>query len=164
MAALCVALALAACKRSPSQTGSGEPMPSQVLQGFEIQDIKNGMKSMSLRADEGKFYDDEQSADLDKPVVTFFKNGKASSVMTAPLGRVNTETKAIEGWGGVKVVTTDGVTLTTERLVYDPSVQQIISTTTVRLEKPDSVTVGQGLRSDPEMKRVKISKQKVQMK
>ena len=157
-------LAASGCGPSSSPPATAGGTPTQTLQGFEMQDIKNGEKSMSLHAEEGKLYEEQHYADLTKPVVTFFKHGRASSVMTAPLGRVDTQTRAVQGWGGVKVVTADSTTLTTDRLAYDPAKRQIFSKDAVTIEKPDSITRGKGLLSDPEMKSVRILHQRARMK
>jgi LPS export ABC transporter protein LptC len=77
---------------------------------------------------------------------------------------VKTDTHEVETWGGVTIVSTDSSTLTTERLRYDPKTQIIYSSVAVHLEKPDSVTDGVGLETDPGLKRVKIGHQKVRFK
>jgi LPS export ABC transporter protein LptC len=74
------------------------------------------------------------------------------------------ETHAVECWGGVTVVSADSSTLTTERLRYDPKRQKIYSSDPVRLEKPDSITEGIGIETDPELSVVKIGRQKVRLK
>ena len=53
----------------------------------------------------------------------------------------------MEAWGGVTVTTTEGETLTTERLQYDPARNKIYTDLPVRLERPDSITNGVGLDS-----------------
>ena len=60
----------------------------------------------------------------------------------------------MEAWGGVTVVSSDSSTLTTERLRYDPKVRKIFSNDAVHLEKPDSITDGIGLETDPELQTV----------
>jgi LPS export ABC transporter protein LptC len=129
-----------------------------------MQDMREGIKSMTLQASEGRIYDPQHYADLDAPFVTFYKAGKISSTMRAPTGKVFTETHVIEAWGGVTVITTDSTTLTTERLEYDPQKRKIFTKEAVRLDKPDSVTEGVGLEADPGLESVKISQQTVHVK
>jgi len=62
------------------------------------------------------------------------------------------------------VVSADSTTLTTERLRYDPKVRKIFSSDPVHLEKPDSITDGIGLETDPELRKVKIGHQTVHFK
>jgi LPS export ABC transporter protein LptC len=146
----------------PTLDPSGEY--SQVLKDFQMQDIFNGAKNMVVQSVEGRLFEKAQRVDVDKPHVTFYKKGKPSSVLDAPQGQVKIDTHEIKVWGGVVVVTRDSATLSTEALRYDPKTEHLISTHTVRLEKPDSVTVGTGLDADPDLSRVKIGRQTVYVK
>ena len=103
-------------------------------------------------------------ADVDKPILFFYKEGHVTSRLVAPYGRVRTDTHVVETWGGVTIVSSDSSTLTTERLRYDPKTQKISSTDTVHLEKPDSITDGVGLETDPGLQKVKMGRQKVRFK
>lgn len=156
-------LILAACGKPAEKpaTASTERIPTQTLSEFQMQDIRDGKKSMDLLATVGRLYEDQKVAELEQPYVTFYKEGAESSKLKAPLGKVFTETHEMEAWGGVQLLSADGTTLDTERLHYDPRTRQITSTTTVHLVKPDSVTDGIGLVTDPELKKVKIGQQKV---
>ena len=129
-----------------------------------MNDMRNGIKNMTLKAVEGRIYESRHLVDVDKPLLFFYKEGKESSRLIAPLGRMQTETHDIECWGGVTVISADSSTLTTERLRYDPKLQKIFSNDPVHLDKPDSVTDGIGLETDPELKTVKIGRQKVHLK
>jgi len=156
-------LAVAGCRRQPPPSLPAQP-PAQVLDNFQLQEMENGRKSMTLDAVQGRLYDSDHHADLDSPFVTFYKNGAISSTMKAPVGRVDMETHAIEAWNGVTVVTSDSATLTTERLSYDPKKKKIFSNTHVHLERPNSVTDGESLVADPGLTSVIISHQRVKMR
>ncbi len=159
---------LLSCKKSPPATEivmMGKPGdPSQVLEAFQMQDYHNGKKHMTLKAKEGRIRDTEQLADLELPEVTFYKESAVSSEMNAPKGQVHMETHEVRAWGGVTVVTPDSATLITPSLRYDPKLQKIVSTDTVRLEKPDSITEGQGFQADTDLKRIKFGRQTVRLK
>lgn len=158
---------LGACKRVPQEAVAApipDAAPSQIMRDFEMNDTRLSVKTMTLRASEARMYDDQKYANLDQPVVDFYKDGKPSSRLTAPSGKVQMETHAVEAWGGVKIVTIDSTTLTTERLRYDPDTRKILSDDPVHLEKPDSITDGIGLVTDPELSHTTIRKQKVQFK
>jgi LPS export ABC transporter protein LptC len=154
-------LTAAGCRKKTPAAAPATHLPTQVLEGFDLQERKDGRPTMVLDAAEGRIYDAEHYADLDKPVVTFYKMGQMSSVMKAPAGKVDTLTHAIEAWNGVTVVSSDSTTLTTERLSYDPKRRKIIARTHVRLEKTDSVTEGESLEADPDLTSVIISREKV---
>jgi LPS export ABC transporter protein LptC len=134
------------------------------LKDFVMNDVRNSVKTMTLKAAEGRIYESQHIADVDKPQLFFFKEGKESSRLTAPQGRLQTDSHEVECWGGVTVVSADSSTLTSERLRYDPKRQKIFSNDPVRLEKPDSVTEGIGLETDPDLRSVKIGRQKVRLK
>ena len=119
---------------------------------------------MTLVSPEARIYDGKQLADVDQPVLYFYKAGRETSRLTAPHGTVKTDTHEVETWGGVTIVSTDSSTLTTDRLRYDPKTQKIYSKDAVHLEKPDSVTDGVGLETDPDLKKVKIGRQTVRFK
>jgi LPS export ABC transporter protein LptC len=160
-AAMVLLLPFAGCRKKAPAAASPTHFPTQVLEGFDLQERKDGKPSMTLDAAQGRIYEAEHSADLDMPVVTFYKEGKVSSVMKAPIGKVDTLTHAIEAWNGVTVISSDSTTLTTERMNYDPVRRKIISHTHVKLVKPDSVTEGESLEADPELTSVLIRREKV---
>ncbi len=160
-------LGLCGCQEPSADANGSVPtgkQPSQVLKHFEMNDVRNGDKTMMLISIEGRIYESQNVADVDQPFITFYKLGKESSRLKAPAGRVQMDTHAVEAWGGVTVVSADSSTLTTERLRYDPKTQKIVSTDTVHLEKPDSITDGIGIETDPDLKSVKIGRQKVRFK
>jgi LPS export ABC transporter protein LptC len=161
-----VGLGLTACENAatPAAHADMTKTPTEVLKDFVMNDTTNGVKTMTLISIEGRIYESLHYADVDQPLLFFYKAGKESSRLKAPEGRVQTETHNVECWGGVTVVSADSSTLTTERLRYDAKVQKIFSDDPVHLDKPDSVTDGIGLETDPELKTVKIGRQTVHMK
>jgi LPS export ABC transporter protein LptC len=167
VAAMAFSVLAGGCRKSNSRVKLDLPVAgsvTQVLKDFQMQDIMDGAKNMVVEAPEGRVADQQRTADVDKPHVTFFKKGEPSSTLTAPQGQVNMETHEVRAWGGVTVITKDSTTLTTDKLRYDPKSQHLISDDPVRLEKPDSVTVGQGLDADPDLSRVRIGHEKVYVK
>lgn len=126
-----------------------------------MQDIYNNSKNMTVESVEGRLRESEQTVDVDKPRVRFYKQGEVSSTLVAPQGQVLMQTHEVKVWGGVTVVTPDSATLNTESLRYDPEKQRFLSDDPVRLERPDSVTIGVGLDATPDLSRVRIGHQKV---
>ncbi len=129
-----------------------------------MNDTRHGVKTMSLQSIEGRIFESQNYADVDQPVVLFYKAGAVSSRLHSPAGRIHTLTHQVEMWGGVTVVSADSSTLTTEHLQYDPKKGKIFSKDPVHLEKTDSITDGVGLETDPELKTVKIGRQTVHFK
>jgi LPS export ABC transporter protein LptC len=162
--AVCV---IGGCKKKDSGEkvkSAAETGFSQVLRDFQMQDILDGTKNMVLESVEGRFLDQERSVDVEKPRVLFFKEGSVSSTLTAPKGRVGIDSHEVRVWDGVTVVTPDSTTLTTDRLRYNPETKRFVSDDPVRLERPDSITMGIGLEADPDLNRVRIGRQKVYVK
>lgn len=166
-----LAMFLTACRPAPtSETPAPEsgPTPSQVIQKFELQDMRDGVKTMTLISTVARLYENEQNADkpyadVETPEILFYQKGvldKPSSRLNAPKGRVYMSSHEVEAWGGVTVINAEGATLRTERLRYDPNVRKILSDDAVELERPGAITRGVGLESDPELKRVRIRNQK----
>lgn len=158
---------MGACQKDPVlPTGGSEesPTPTQMIKHFQLQDIQNGLKSMTLESIEARLWDLEHVAELEKPFVTFYKKGTISSTLRAPKGKVQTDTHEINAWGGVFVVTPDSSTLKTKRLRFEPRTQKLLSDDDVVLEKPDSITTGHGLETDPDLQRIKIGHEKVRLK
>ncbi len=165
--ALAAVLPISGCRKPEPKAAASPgavPMPSQILKDFEMNDVQKTVKTMTLKSIEARVYDEQKYADVDQPILHFYKEGRRTSELSAPSGKVFTETHEVEAWGGVKVVSADSATLTTERMHYDPKTREIRSKDPVRLEKPDSITEGIGLVTDPELARVKIGKQKVRFK
>ncbi len=138
--------------------------PTQILANFQLQDIQNGTKVMTLNSVEGRIYEQEHRTDLEKPVVVFYKANKIASTLTAPKGQIQMETHDMSAWGGVTVVSQDSSTLTTERLRYDAKLQKMLSEDPVHLEKPDSITDGIGMTATPDLRNINIGHEKVVMK
>jgi LPS export ABC transporter protein LptC len=160
-------LVLGACQQASQDALAGTSVvrpPTQTLKDFEMNDVSNGAKTMTLQSIEGRIFDALHVADVDKPFLFFYKNGAVSSRLWAPAGRIQMETHDVEAWGGVTVVSADSSTLTTEKLRYDPRVRKIFSDKPVHLDKPDSITDGIGLETDPELQKVKIGHQIVHFK
>ena len=168
--AVCLALGMmlvavmSGCKRRSTQT-SMLPIPdagsvSQVLKDFQMQDILDGTKNMMVESPEGRISEQKREADVDKPHITFYKNGAVSSVLDAPQGRVGLDSHEVLAWGGVTVVTPDSSTLTTEHLRYNPKNKHLMTDAPVHIVKPDSITDGIGMDAEPDLSNVRIGHQK----
>jgi LPS export ABC transporter protein LptC len=157
-------LLFSGCHSDSQAPAPPDAPPAQIMRDFELTDMNQGQKAMTLKAIEARLFDDTHKAELEMPDASFFKAGKPTSRLQAPKGRVDTNTHEVQAWGGVLVVTTSSETLTTEHLQYDPAKRIIKTEAPVRLERPDSITEGIGLESDPELDKVSIGRQKVKLK
>ena len=153
------------CQKAPNPAPNGTPpaVASQIMENFDMIDTQNGQRNMTLHAAQAELFEEKHLAQLEKPDVVFLKQGKPSSRLVAPKGKVDTESHQMEAWGGVTVTTVDSDTLTTERLQYDPKRNLIHTELPVHLVRPDSVTDGIGLESDPGLQRIQIGHEKVRI-
>jgi len=164
---LVILASLAGCKKR--STYGRLPIPdasavTQILSDFQMQDILEGTKNMVVEAPEGRIAEQQREALVDKPRISFYKQGAISSTLNAPQGKIGLDTHAVVVWGGVTVVTPDSATLTTESLRYNPTNRHLMTDDTVRLEKPTSITIGKGLDAEPDLSRVRIGHQKIYFK
>jgi len=90
-------------------------------------------------------------------VVHFFDaDGHESSVLTAEAGKVDDNTKNLEAFGNVLVVSSDSTRLRTQRLYWDNRRQLIHTPEFVRINSPKERLQGYGLESDQQLRRYKI--------
>jgi LPS export ABC transporter protein LptC len=92
----------------------------------------------SLRVD---FYNDEQAH---------------TSLLTARRGRVNDQTKDLEAYENVVVVSDSGTTLRTERLFWDNQTRKIHTDAFVDIVSSREHIMGHGMESDQGLKNYKI--------
>jgi LPS export ABC transporter protein LptC len=83
-----------------------------------------------------------------------------SALLSAPKGEVATDTHDLSAWGGVHVRSQDGTELFTERLSFSSERQKIYSDSPVRIVRGDSIVIGEGLESSPDLSTVKIFRHK----
>ena len=50
--------------------------PTEILKDFEMNDTKNGIKTMTLISTEARIYEAQHYADVDQPLLYFYKAGK----------------------------------------------------------------------------------------
>ena len=90
--------------------------------------------------------------------VDFYKLGKIVSTLTGKRGKVNDITKDIEIYDSVKVVNTEGVSLTTQKLLWKDKTQKVSSDVFVRIITPKEMIEGIGFESDQNLKNYVIYK------
>ncbi len=139
----------------PTQTVVAADTADQVLYGMSYYVTVEGVRRARVEADTAFFYSPTQSAELRSVRVTFFnQQGVESSTLTCREGTYFWRTGDMHGRGNVRVVTTDGRRLTTERLVYSQDRNEVESDTAFVFDSPDEHLVGQGFTSDPDFRRV----------
>ena len=156
-AGVVVVMATLACQDGarPTQTVAAADTADQILFTMNYYVTVEGVRRARVEADTAYFYSPTQTAELRGVTVTFFSaQGQESSTLTCREGTYYWRTGDMHGRGNVRVVTTDGRRLTTERLVYSQDRNEVESDTAFVFDSPDEHLVGEGFTSDPDFRRV----------
>ncbi|MEZ4456293.1 MAG: LPS export ABC transporter periplasmic protein LptC [Gemmatimonadales bacterium] len=151
---------LAACSEQgvrPTQNTSVADSADQIMFDMTTNMLDDGIRTGYVTAETTYVYQASQKMDLRRFKVTFFENGKQSSVITAEQGYYTVTTGGLDARGNVKVESTDGRVLTTPHLIYDKSGYQIRSDTAFVYNSRDERMTGTSFTSDLEFRNVRIS-------
>lgn len=89
--------------------------------------------------------------------VDFYNSrGEHTSVLTARRGKVNDETRDLEAYENVVVISDSGTTLRTDRLFWNNSTQEVHTDSYVDISSPTERIRGQGLVSDQSLRNYRI--------
>ena len=170
-------MALSSCTSPMPPQDFGEK-PDQWVEKFTIRETQGGMPVWILNSEIAQVYDKQKKITLDNFKIEFIdhkedknshskeslilakKRMTTAALLTAPKGEVNTENKDLLAWGGVKVESEDGTTLTTERLLYSTKKQKITTESAIKIVRSDSILIGEGLEATPDLNEVKIFRHK----
>jgi len=144
----------------PTQNTAIADSADQVMIRMSTNMIEDGVRTGHVTADTAYVYQTAQQMDLRNLRVTFFENGKQTSVLTAQQGMYNITTGSLDARGDVRVVSTDGRKLSTPHLIYDRSTLQIRGDTTFLYESPTERITGNAFTSDFEFRNVTIHQPK----
>ena len=161
-----VAAALAGCRgEEPQQPGSAGPRADQEIDGFTLTQTREGKKIWALRARHALVFEEEDRVEASGVRVDFYGDEtELQSTLTAASGVVMRRTNAIEVQGDVVVRSTDGTTLTTDRLTWDERTGKIRSDSFVRVTKASDVMTGSGMEADPDLRNLKVREFKAYVK
>jgi len=114
-------------ERGKGKSGLRKKRPAFILSRFvRISENRQGKKEWVLKAREGRFFNKKQQMFLTDFIITFYKNGRASSSLRARRGIINTRTRDITALKKVFLKSSNGRTLSTEEL-YGNMRSKIIS-------------------------------------
>ena len=89
----------------------------------------------------------------------FFGKNEQTYSLEGEKGRLNTQTKAIEAFDGVKLETSDGYRLETRSLRYQADKRELSTGDPVEMNGPQGKMTGTGLVVDLDQQRIKILRQ-----
>jgi len=154
-------LIAAACRNTQSPPLAEESVlpdsAEQMLHNISFLLTDQGVRRAEVFADTMLTYNDNTRYEL-RVVRTVFYTlaGEQNAVLTSDQGVYLMRVGSMEAQGHVIVVATDGRTLDTPELRYDPSRNEISSDSAFTLTDKEQVTKGVGFVSNPEMTNIRI--------
>jgi LPS export ABC transporter protein LptC len=119
-------------------------------------ETREGVKEWELEAVSAAYYKEQNTVVLEKVRVTFYGKNQESYVLVGERGKLNTQTKIIEVFGGVKVDSSDGYQMVTQSLKYQANLKELSTPDPVDMRGPDLRVQGVGMIVDLNHQRVKI--------
>lgn len=147
-------VACAADTIRPNSAAAPADSADQIMLQMNTDLYNQGARQNYVEAETAYVYQAAQKMDLRRLRITFFEDGKVSSVLTARRGLYTVTNGSLDATGNVKVVSSDGRTLTTQHLIYDKVALQISSDSAYTYESPSERMTGSRFHSDLEFKYV----------
>jgi len=125
--------------------------PDQEGWNSAVTSSKNGIVGAVVQYGHMQRFKKRKVVNLDDGIVVDFFNemGDHTSQLTSEKGRIDEATNNIEAFGNVVVVSDTGITLKTEKLRWDNSIEKIVSNNFVKIITADQDTFyGNGFESD----------------
>lgn len=149
-------LAVVACK-DRSGPGTVETLPSQVIEGFVLNESSTGKRLYTLDAAKALVFDQEQRVEVTTPRVTFYDEaGSIHSVLVADRGTIDSRTEDLVARGNVSVRTADSTVLLTDSLYWSNTQRMVRTDADVEVQTPKGKVLGKGLVSDAGLNNIEI--------
>jgi len=147
-------VALGGCQKKKNDTAAkvnAVEFPDQEGWNSTVTSSKNGVVTAIIKYGHMKEFKKRKIVEFDSSVVVDFFNekGQHTSKLTADKGKLDEATNNIEAYGNVVVVSDTGITLMTQKLSWENSIEKIISNDFVTIITADQDTFyGTGFESD----------------
>ena len=147
-------------KFKPTQTNiNTEELPSQESWHSTVIFSDSGKTKAVLEAGHIMLYSNKGYTLIDSGAkVDFYKGGIVASVLTGMRGKIDDKTRDIEIYDSVKIVSSEGSELKTQKLFWNNKTQRVSSDEFVRIKTPTETIEGVGFESDQNLKNYKIFK------
>lgn len=154
----CLAFSTAACRRKspvlPEQ-------PQQTFTNLSLNQSHLGRKVWSLETAAATFDQSRLMADLAAPRMSFYKNDRLASTLTADSGILYTQTKNVHMEGNVVARSlADKTVLKTSSLDYLAKTGTFVTLKKVVITRPSGTVHGDGMEADSSFSRIKIFHQR----
>ena len=140
---------------------TGEPASAADLKLDRLRytETREGVKEWELEAASAQYFKEEESVVFEKVRAAFFGKNEQVYSLEGEKGRLNTQTRAVEAFGGVKLETSDGYRLETASLRYQADKRELSTGDPVEMRGPQGTIKGTGLIVHLDRQQVKILRQ-----
>jgi LPS export ABC transporter protein LptC len=154
------ALLLAAACGSRGEP-SRQEVRRQTFEGLTLSQSSGGTPKWNLKSRSALLREDAKTADLDAPVMDFFREGKAVSRVTSKTGEVQTDTHDVKLSSSVVLDSyEDHSHLTTDVLFYSSKRGRFYTESAVVIHRPEGVVHGEGMEATPDLSEIRIFRQR----
>jgi len=129
------------------------------LDRLRYTETREGVKEWELEAASAQYFKEDGTVVFEKVRAAFFGKNEQTYSLEGEKGRLNTQTKAIEAFGGVKLETSDGYSLETQSLRYQADHRELSTEDAVEMRGPQGKITGTGLIVHLDQQRMKILRQ-----
>jgi LPS export ABC transporter protein LptC len=126
------------------------------LNRVKYTETREGIIEWELEADSVRYFEDENTLFFEQVKATFFGKNQGTYVLVGKRGKVNTQTKAIEVFDGVKLDSSDGYRMQTQSLRYQAERRELTTSDPVEMSGPQLRVQGTGLIVEIDRQRMKI--------
>jgi len=126
------------------------------LDRLRYTETREGVKEWELEAASAQYFKEEGTVVFDKVKATFFGKHQETYKLEGEKGKLNTQTKAIEAFDGVRLESSDGYRLDTRTLCYLAEKRELSTPDPVEITGPQGKITGTGLAVDLEHQKMRI--------
>ena len=137
------------------------PTTEQTIEKFVITETKEGKINTILEAESAVIDDNNKIVHLMLPKVKFYQDGKFTSVLISETGEVNLENNNIKALGKCTLDTANNEHMQTRDVSYDASTKMISSDNDIKITRKSETIYGKGFKSDIDLNKITIKKQRV---
>jgi LPS export ABC transporter protein LptC len=129
------------------------------LNRVKYTETREGIKEWELEAASVRYFGDENTLFFEQVKATFFGKNQETYVLVGKRGKINTQTKALEVFDGVKLDSSDGYQMQTQSLKYQAERRELMTSDPVEMSGPQLRVQGTGLIVELNRQRMKVLKQ-----
>jgi LPS export ABC transporter protein LptC len=164
LASLCGVGGLAWYTISPpgiKKISTGEPASAADLKLDRLRytETREGVKEWELEAASAQYFKEDSSVVFEKVRAAFYGKNEQVYSLEGEKGRLDTQTKEIRAFDGVKLETSDGYRLQTRSLQYQADKRELRTGDPVELRGPQGKITGTGLVVQLDQQRIRILRQ-----